>query len=346
MPRNSRIRIFLVLCFLLAGAAAGYVVWRRGSSPAVPVAQHRPPVDDATLARLRREPYVLFRNTDLGAESGRVYLAAAADAAMKYGTPLSCERLDFSGAHGVCLTAERDMQTTYRAIVVGTGFEPLHQLPLSGIPSRVRVSPSGRLAGITVFVNGDSYATGSFSTRATIIDTAAGKVVADLEQFAITRDGQPFKAVDFNFWGITFADDRRLYATLQTGGRRYMIEADVVARSARVVANDIECPSLSPDGTRVAFKKRDVSGGRLLWRLAVQNLETGAVTLSSEQRSVDDQPEWLDDRRIVYGLPSESRPGSTAVWVVSADGSGQPALYLDSAWSPAVVRNSGENPRP
>jgi hypothetical protein len=336
MRRDSRIGIFLALFALLAGASAGYIAWRRPSS-AGPASEHRL-VDDATLTRLRREPYVLFRNTDLGAENGRLFVSpATGGTSEKYATPLSCERVDFSGASGLCLTAERDIHTTYRAVVFGRGFEELHQLPLSGIPSRVRLSPSGRLAGITVFVNGDSYASGSFSTRATIVDTTAGTVVGDLEQFTVTRDGQPFQAVDFNFWGITFADDRRLYATLQTGGRRYLIEADVLARSARVVDNDIECPSLSPDGKRVAFKKRQVIDGRLLWRLAVHDLATRAVTLSSEQRSVDDQPEWLDDRRIVYGLPSESRPGSTAIWVVAADGSGAPALYLDNAWSPAVV---------
>jgi hypothetical protein len=338
MPRDTRTRVFVTLCILLAGAVIGYIAWRRGSSSRVPASEHRPSVDAATLTRLRRQPHVLFRNTDLGPENGRVFLSLRASAREeKYATPLSCERVDFSGGHGVCLIADRGLHTTYRATVFGRDFEELHQLPLPGIPSRVRLSPSGHLAGITVFVSGDSYASGSFSTRATIVETATGKVLGDLEQFAVTRDGQPFTAVDFNFWGITFADDGRLFATLQTGGRRYLIEADVPARSARVVADDIECPSLSPDGKRVAFKKREVAGGRLVWKLAVQDLSTRVVTVLSEQHSVDDQPEWLDDARIVYGIPSESRPGSTDVWVVPADGSGTPSLYLDSAWSPSAV---------
>lgn len=338
MQGNYRTGVFLALFVVIAGAAVGYVVWRRGSPPALPNAGNRPPVDAAMLTRLSREPHVLFRNTDLGSENGRLFVSSTAGgSAATYATPLSCERVDFSGAHGVCLIAERGLHTTYRAVVFGRGFEEVHRLPLSGIPSRVRLSPTGRLAGITVFVSGDSYASGSFSTRATIVDTTTGKVLEDLERFAVTRDGQPFKAVDFNFWGITFVDDQRLFATLQTGGRRYLIEADVPARSARVVDSDIECPSLSPDGKRVAFKKREVVDGRLVWKLAVQDLATRAVTILREQRSVDDQPEWLDEGRIVYGIPSETHPGSTAVWVVPADGSGTPALFLESAWSPAVV---------
>ena len=65
---------------------------------------------------------------------------------------------------------------------------------------------------------------------------------------------------------------------------------------------DAECPSLSPDGTRVAYKKRgDRATGE--WRLAVLDLATGKETLLAERRSVDDQVEWLDDDRILYGLP-------------------------------------------
>jgi hypothetical protein len=350
MRRDPRTLAFIIFSVVLIGVALGYALWSRSrtSPPATAtVADDQSALDDAMLARLENEPHVLFRNTDLGTAHGRVYVSVVREPRPhRYPTPLVCERVHFSAGHGVCLTAERGLTTTYRAVTFGRRFEALHQMPLPGIPSRVRLSPSGRFAGVTVFVSGDSYAAGNFSTRALVIDTATGQALGDLEQWAVTRDGQPFKAVDFNFWGITFADDRRFYATLQTGGRRYLIEGDVPARTARVIDDDIECPSLSPDGTRVAYKKREMVGGRLVWRLAVQHLTTRAVTVLSEMRSVDDQPEWLDDQRIVYGLPSESRSGSTAVWVVPADGGGEPALYLDSAWSPAVVRVAGASAAP
>ena len=192
-----------------------------------------------------------------------------------------------------------------------------------------------------MFVSGDSYAPGSFSTRTTVIDTASGESLGDLEQYTVLRDGTPFKALDFNFWGITFASHNRIYATLGTGGRTYLIEADVDSKRATIRHENVECPSLSPDGTRIAFKKRMASaGGRLLWRLHVLDLRTGVETALGETRSVDDQAEWLDAGTVTYALPSDSKPGSTDVWSVPADGSGSPANILSAAWSPAFVRAS------
>ena len=61
------------------------------------------------------------------------------------------------------------------------------------------------------------------------------------------------------------------------------------------------------------------------------DLATMRETPLAETRSVDDQAEWLDDDRVLYGLGGE-------VWVVNADGTGKPARYLTEADSPAVVR--------
>jgi hypothetical protein len=47
--------------------------------------------------------------------------------------------------------------------------------------------------------------------------------------------------------------------------------------------------------------------------------------------------EWLDGDRILYGLPREGS-AETDVWVVPADGTGSPAVYIPYAWSPSVVR--------
>ena len=258
MRRDPRTIAFLLVSGLLVAAALSYAFWRRSTVVVPPAARtvELLPADSGTLSRLAA-PVVLYRNSDLGTAHGRVFLASANEpSAPRYSTTLECERVDFASGHGVCLTADRGFTTTYRAVTFGSQFSSVHQLPLPGIPSRVRLSPSGRLAGITVFVSGDSYASGNFSTRAILLDTSSGKPLGDLEQFTVTRDGQAFKAVDFNFWGITFADDRRFYATLQTGGRRHLVEADVSTRTAHVVGEDVECPALSPDSTRVAFKKR------------------------------------------------------------------------------------------
>jgi hypothetical protein len=64
----------------------------------------------------------------------------------------------------------------------------------------------------------------------------------------------------------------------------------------------------------------------------VLDLETKREVALAETRSVDDQVEWLDDDRILYGLIQD-------VWVVRADGSGVPRIYIPNALSPAVVRS-------
>jgi hypothetical protein len=49
-----------------------------------------------------------------------------------------------------------------------------------------------------------------------------------------------------------------------------------------------------------------------------------------DDRAIDDQVEWLDDGRILYGA-------SQQVWVAPADGSGPPRRFLAQAESPAVL---------
>ncbi len=107
----------------------------------------------------------------------------------------------------------------------------------------------------------------------------------------------------------------------------------------KVIADAVECPSLSPDGTRVAYK-RPLPGQQRRWRLHVLNLRTMADTALAETRSVDDQVEWIDDSRIAYGVQDEGPPPTLDVnlWTVPADGSGAPAMFLAHAASPAVVR--------
>ena len=55
-------------------------------------------------------------------------------------------------------------------------------------------------------------------------------------------------------------------------------------------------------------------------------------------RSIDDQIEWLDDDTILYGMPHEGVAGDTDVWMLEADGSGEPEVFIEHAWSPSVVR--------
>ena len=308
-----------------------------------PAPREEGPAPDAETADHGAAPDLLFRHTGLDESFGVASverLGAAADEGRR-ATPLRCDRVDFAGERGVCLTTDR-FYATHSIMVFDGAFEPLHRLPLHGVPSRVRLAPSGRLAAVTVFVSGHSYLDEGFSTETSIVDTYSGeRRIANLEELEVHRDGAPFRAVDFNFWGVTFAaDSDRFYATLATGGMLHLVEGRVSTRRADVVLEGVECPSLSPDQTRIVFKKREPVGLGFGWRLHVLDLQSHAVTPLAEIRSVDDQAEWLDDATILYAMPDRSAPTPlvTDVWKVPADGSGMPELLLRGASSPAVLR--------
>lgn len=328
-----------------AGAAgyAAYVAQGRQAAAALapPVAAAHPQAVQAS-----GEPQVYFRSTATGETYGRVMVVSAAhpDGERRM-TPLQCDRVHYAAGHGICLTAERGVTTTYRADLFDATMKVTHQVPLAGPPSRARLSPDGRLAAMTVFIAGHNYANTDFTTRASVVDTRTGQyVVEDLETFSVTRGGQAFKPADANFWGITFArDPNRFYATMGSGTERYLVEGDLAARSLKVVHDRVECPSLSPDNRRVAFKRRSAAdaGGRVAWRIVVLDLASGQETeLAREERSVDDQVEWLSDTELAYALPDTGGPSTaaTTVWALAADGSGPPRALMPFAMSPAMVR--------
>jgi hypothetical protein len=101
---------------------------------------------------------------------------------------------------------------------------------------------------------------------------------------------------------------------------------------------DAECPSLSPDGTRIVYKQRgSLPPGQ--WRLVEYTIATGQIVPLAETRSVDDQVEWLDNANVIYGLPrSGSQAAVDDVWEVPANGTGAPKLLIPQAWSPSVVQ--------
>src|SRR4051812_4476027 len=355
--RDSRWRVLALLCTVCAALTAAYA-WmsvsrsrQRDEISALPQIERRDGNQPETsvggevpTAPVGSANHVVFLLRHTGSDRSFGFLAVDPGNAAPGGrraTSLACERLHFAAGHGVCLVAGRPLLTSYSAILFDAAFEPRQTIPLDGIPSRTRVSPDGRFAAITVFVGGHSYADNDFATATSIIDAATGApVVPNLEEIHVVRDGQPFKAIDFNFWGVTFAADRdRFYATLGSRGVSYLIEGSVAGRTARVLRSEVECPALSPDNTRLAFKKPLHTGATRTWRLATLDLASLAETTLAETRSVDDQVEWLDNSRVLYGAAEESGGGSqTAVWAVPADGTGRPEIFLNAASSPTVVR--------
>jgi len=286
---------------------------------------------------------VFFRYNGNDAHYGKVaYVSPDKPNAPTFVDSLACDVVYVAGGEGICLAAKRGIITTYSARLFDTNtFKPHAQFALNGVPSRSRVSVDGKIAAFTVFVTGHGYTALDFSTQTMILKTDSGEPIADLETFAVTRDGKPFKEADFNFWGVTFTHDAtEFYATLSTGGKHFLIRGNVADRTATILHENVECPSLSPDGKHIAYKKRFVVDGRIIWQLHVLDLASGKETALAEKRSVDDQLEWLDEHTVLYSVPenADSPSASTDVWRAAADGKSKPRLYLRMAYSPAAVR--------
>ncbi|WP_311445667.1 TolB-like translocation protein, partial [Frankia nepalensis] len=284
---------------------------------------------------------IVFRDTERGPGYGQVSFVSLDDpGGPRTVTGLQCDRVDMVATAGLCLAASPGIYTSYKAFTFDSALRITHGFTVAGIPSRARLSRDGRMAAVTTFVSGHSYTSAGFSTATLLYDVAAGRELGNLEFFTITRDGERIQPVDVNFWGVTFASDNdRFYATMATGGTTYLVEGSVGGRAVHTVHSGVECPSLSPDETRVAFKKRVAGGGPVTWRATVLDLATGRETPLAETRDVDDQLAWYDNDTVAYGLP---RTGADAVvddvWTVPADGTGRPAPLVSGAWSPAFVR--------
>jgi hypothetical protein len=253
-------------------------------------------------------------------------------------TDVSCDRVYSATAATVCLRIERGILTTFSANLLDADGAVTASWPLPGIPSRARFAPDGELAAFTSFVTGEAYATIGFST-ATRIVTVDGQDLGNLEEWQLLVDGEPNTAVDRNFWGVTFVpgDDDAFYATAATGGSTWLVRGSIADRTLTTVHETAECPSISPDGARVAYKKITAGPTAPHWSLAVLDLESGEETILPDERSIDDQAEWLDDSTLLYALPGEA-VGDSDVWSIRADGSAPSTLFIAHASSPSVVR--------
>ena len=300
------------------------------------------------LADWRQHPFLMFSSTAPDDSYGKIGIVPLDHPdGPRYITSLECIRVYFAAGHGLCLDGHRgDIVPTFTVDMFDDQFETrpsFHGTRLAGPPSRARIAPDGQYAATTAFAAGDGYAARSFSTRTTLMQMDNSTIVGDLEQFTIWRDGTPLQSPDFNFWGVTFSrDSGHFFATLGTGGTTYLIEGDVATRQASVLLENVECPSLSPDGGRLVFKERVSGKGRTtVWQLTMLDLATlSRLPLTAESRSVDDQVEWLDERHILYGLPDDPGGGFslTNIWVLAVDDGSPPRVFIPQAWSPAVVR--------
>ncbi|NKE56854.1 hypothetical protein FXN61_08385 [Lentzea sp. PSKA42] len=316
---NNRLLITLISAVLLGGVAIGYTVLS-GSAPEQ--AAHSVPTGTGPRLMVLSNGKLSTVSRDDPAGSRQV-------------TEQRCDRAYSAAGTISCLRPVGALKASELA-VLDSQLKELRTVPLTGFPNRTRVSANGRMVAWTLFVDGHSYAANGFSTSTGVLDTKTGTLVESLEEFAV--EGMPQRPVDTNFWGVTFtADDNRFYATMSTGGHRYLVEGDFAARKVRplVDADNVECPSLSPDGTRIAYKAAVNGDPQQGWRISVLDLQTRKITPLAETRSVDDQPVWLDDKTVAYGIQRDD--GLNDVWAVPSDGTGTPAVVVPEASSPAPI---------
>lgn len=335
---RGRIWALVAVVVLGVGLAAWYAVPEYLRSTATPTASASVVQDD--LAAVTAGPHILFRSTAPGDRFGQLAAVAADDpSGARAFTGVECDLIAADAGRVSCLRSTGGFATSYEAVLLDTDWQTTDTFPLTGLPNRTRVSPGGTLVATTALVAGHCDAVGTITTQTIVHDLDTGSA-DDLEDYSLVVDGASVSPVDRNYWSVTFADDEdTFYATAQSVsmGHTWLVRGSVSQRTLTTVLDGGMCPSLSPDGTRLAYMVQ-TSTSPNLWSFAVLDLESGEQqVLDGETSNVDDQVAWLDDETILYGLPRTDEPGVTDVWSLAVTPGSRPVLLIPQAWSPQVV---------
>ncbi|PQZ91651.1 hypothetical protein CQ018_13535 [Arthrobacter sp. MYb227] len=281
---------------------------------------------------------VVFRDTRDFQDYGKVGWVELADLpGTRTMTSLSCDRVYRTGGMLSCLSVNRGMNTTYDSQVYSVGGQLLATGSLPGEPSRTRVSPTG-MVGVTSFITGESYEQVGFSTKTTI-SAPGGKDYGNLQDFTLLVDGKTLTAEDRNVWGVSFAKDANtFYATAASGKQTWLMRGSLSDRTLTAVSENAECPSISPNGKFIAYKKKRADSVPVHWDIAVQDLSQGTETLYPLETSFDDQLEWLDSETLLFGQARADSPGDADIFSLTLQNDSKPRLFLEHAFSPSIQR--------
>ena len=250
-------------------------------------------------------------------------------------TKLSCQRMHFRLNRGVCVLPPSNSLGT-KAVVFDERLQAIRELDLLGSPSRVRVSNDARYAATSNFISGHSYADSSFVTATTFIELATG-ASSNLESWDAFEGQRRVDDKTRNYWGVTFLADNTFYATLGIGPKRYLIKGDPATKTLRVIRDNTACPSVSPDGQRLTFRRAIVEpDGSTAVPLYLLDLRTGLEQRLPERLNIDDQPEWLDNHRIAYGTPT-GPPNAVVIDVDATGDARRPTILIPDAVTVAVT---------
>lgn len=281
--------------------------------------------NDIALAFINRVP---------GDEYGLVgYIDPAGE---RHITELECTRLDLNEAVGICLSATAGLGGTGRGLLLDPGLNPTLRFNVNR-PDRAATSPDGAVVAWTGFSLGHSYLNpGEFATTTQLISVERSLGVNLQDDFVTYDDGLVVQDISINFWGVTFVDSDRFYATMGTASGTVIVEGRASNSRMDVVFEDATCPEVSPDGRTIVAKERR---GDFMQVVAI-DVATGDRRDLGEIRSVEDQVEWADDDTILYALPNPDEGTNSQpvfdVWALDIAPGSTPRMIIPFADSPAA----------
>lgn len=253
----------------------------------------------------------------------------------------TCDRLHVQGSVGLCLDGPIGLGRYDVDVIDFTSADlPILEHDVGVLPSRARVAADQRWASATMFASGTSYQdVGAFATYVTVTGLAPddGPTVL-LDRFALNQSDPSHTAFpdDRNYWGISWGENGDFWVTAGSDAAVELLTGRADTRELFTTGIAGSCPSLSPDGETLVYKRTRPDGG---FDLVARTLRTGAERMLDESHSVDDQVEWLDNDTILYALhqgdPTVSQP-EFDIWALDVTPGAAPVLFLPNANSPGA----------